>query len=138
MKLTSLITEGGVKSALNKPTDGHHANIRMTLDRNFDAKNAWYRLETDGWFRRYDNPGRGFGLMIRAFKISGRGKVQWKDTGYTILVSYLPNEFDNMDDDVPANYEKAKGFLYVDEKFSDLDPKDIEKFVQKRMKTYTP
>ena len=64
--IKSVLTEASVKDLRNMPTDpSNESMIRLILMRKVDGKTAVYRLEKDNWFRRYQNPGRGYGLMIR-------------------------------------------------------------------------
>lgn len=127
---------------LNTPNDRGY-KVALTLQRKIDGLTAFYRLETDKWFRRFQDPGDGYGLMLRKFKISGAGKkdkISQKYTDYPVLISYLPIEFDHPDQDIPANYEKAKGLLIINTEKTDVDAKEIENFVNKQIakKTYVP
>ena len=133
------LNEDSITKYLDKPSDpAQSVPIMMTLTRNPGAKAAYYRLETDKWFRRYMSPGKGYGLMIRKFKVSGKGVPSTNDrTAYPILVTYLPTEFDHPDDDITSNFEKVKGLLILhNDKYTDA--KGVEKFVNSNIKTYKP
>jgi hypothetical protein len=119
------------------------SKVQLTLDRKIDAMTAWYRLETDGWFRRYMNPGKGYGLMLRSFKVSGGGKphpIAKRLLEFPVLITYLPIEFDDPDDDIPTNYKKLKGKLVINTDNTDVVSSEVERFVntQIRSKTYVP
>ena len=132
------LNEESITKHLSKSSDpAQDIPIVMVLERTTDAKTAYYRLETDKWFRRYMSPGKGYGLMIRQFKVSGNGKDDGKRTRYPVLITYLPNEFDNPDDDNKTNYEKVKGLLVLkNDGFN--DPKGVEKFVNSNINKYKP
>ena len=132
------LNEESITKYLSKPSDpAKDIPIMMVLERTVDAKTAYYRLETDKWFRRYMSIGKGSGIMIRRFKVSGSGKNDGKRTQYPVLITYLPNEFDSPDDDNKSNYEKVKGFLVLkNDEFN--NPKDVEKFVNSNIKFYLP
>ena len=152
MKLQNLIRES-VKDLMNKPSDGlKGTNLQLTLMRKIEGNTAVYRLETDGWFRRFEGLGKGYGLMIRDIKISktritppnswlfGNHHVVLK-----VLVKYLPNEFDNMVDDVPENYIVDKGYLAIGRPdfpgwkiLDNVSISDIENFVKSRVRSYKP
>jgi len=130
---------------LNAPHDStQQSKVKLVLDRKIDALTAWYRLETDGWFRRYMDPGKGYGLMLRSFKVSGVGQFHpiagRKAVEYPALISYLPHDFVDPDDDIPANYLKVKGKLIINAENTDVEPSEVEQFVnqQIRSKTYRP
>lgn len=142
-----------IKSFRNKETDSwNDTMIKLVLMRKIDGKTAVYRLETDNWFRRFENPGKGYGILIRGMRISpnpvkvspnmvsGPNQAVLKT-----IVTYLPNEFDNSEDDIPANYETAKGYIILGNKnftgfemLQTLNPKDIEFFVKANMDNYNP
>lgn len=124
--------------------------IKFRLDRKIHAHTAYYRLETDGWFRRYFNPGKGYGLMIRRFKVTGKAQFtrNTPDVIYPISVEYLPNEFDDMRDDIPANRETAKGILFINREvwYQNFNPgvvpshniKKLESFINSKINQYIP
>ena len=139
LKRVGFISEDNIVKYLDKPTDSAQGiPIMLTLSRGGSSKIAYYRLETDKWFRRYFEPGKGFGLMIRKLKVSGKGVSGPNNkTEYPILVTYLPNEFDHPDEDTKYNYVRAKGLLILDNnKYT--DPKGVEKFVNANIKIYKP
>jgi hypothetical protein len=129
---------------LNKPNDPDGI-VKLTLDRKLSGLTAYYRLETDGWFRRWTNPGKGYGILLKKFKVSGRGMNNYlgKTTfvEYPVLVTYVPNEYTGeVDWDIPANYEKAKGILMINTSKTFAKGNDIEKFVNQQISkgTYQP
>lgn len=140
-----------VKDFRNKPSDSwNETMIKLVLDRKINGKTAVYRLETDNWFRRFENPGKGYGIMIRGIRISPNPvKVspthvygQYQAVLKTII-TYLPSEFDHADDDIKENYETAKGFIIIGQKhftgyemLQTMNPKDIEFFVKTNMDNY--
>ena len=132
------LQEVSINNYLHKSSDpASGINIMLALERVTGAKTAYYRLEKDSWFRRYMSPGKGYGLMIRQFRVSGGGKDDGNRTHYPVLITYLPNEFDNPDDDNKSNYEKAKGLLILkNDGFN--DPKGVERFVNTNVKKYKP
>jgi hypothetical protein len=151
MRLTEIFTlneNQNLIQYLTKSSAGSYTGdsmIRLVLDRNINGYTAWYRLETDSWFRRYFNPGKGYGVMIRKFRISGSPKYKNGEPYYPVVISYLPNSFDNVDDNIPSNWESAKGFLILDKTIADdfrveghVSVKDIERFVNSHIKNYTP
>lgn len=142
-----------VKDFRNMPSDPpNESMIRMILMRKVDGKTAVYRLEKDNWFRRYQTPGKGYGLMIRKFRM-GKEPIRVRPNPeigphhsvFNALITYLPSEFDNIDDDIPANYETVKGYVFLGTKAftgfemqQALSPKDIEAFVKMNVPNYTP
>jgi hypothetical protein len=90
--------------------------------------------------------------MIRKFRIGNQPisvkpnpEIGPHHSVFNALVTYLPSEFVNTDDDIPANYETAKGFVFLGTRaFSGfemqqvLSPKDIETFVKMNISNYTP
>lgn len=154
-KLKSLIPESvsDVKSFRNKESDPwNDSMIRLILMRKVEGKTAVYRLETDNWFRRFENPGKGYGIMIRGIKISQtpvRVSSSWAIGPHHVVlnavVKYLPNQFDHPNDDVEENYETVKGFLILGTKqmtgfemMQVLDVKDIEYFIKSNIPNYKP
>lgn len=142
-----------VKDFRNMPSDPpNESMIRMILMRKVDGRTAVYRLEKDNWFRRYETPGKGHGLMIRKFRM-GKNPIKVRlnpeigshHSVFNALITYLPTEFDNTDDDIPANYETVKGYVFLGTKAftgvemqQKLSPKDIEAFVKMNVPNYTP
>jgi hypothetical protein len=155
IKLKSLLKEGvsDVRQFRNKPADSwNDTMIKLVLMRKIDGKTAVYRLETDNWFRRFENPGKGYGLMIRGIKIAAQptkvpasfahGENQ---SVFKAVIQYLPTEFDNTDDDVKENYETAKGYIILGNKnFTGfemqqvLSIKELEGFVKMNVNNYKP
>jgi hypothetical protein len=154
-KLKSLIPESvsDIKQFRNKPSDSWNSSmIKLILMRKVEGKTAVYRLETDNWFRRFENPGKGYGIMIRGIKISQtpvKVTSSWAIGPHQVvlntLIKYLPNEFDHTDDDVDSNYETVKGFIILGnaelpgfQMLQMLNPKDIELFVKTNIPNYKP
>ena len=144
---------GTVKDLRSKPGDPDWASlVKLVLMRKISGQTALYRLETDNWFRRYENPGKGYGIMIRKFRVGNtpiKPPSGWLFSGnqvvFNALVTYLPGEFDNINDDVPQNWETAKGYLILGNKHltgyeinSYLSPKDFEQFVKSNIRNYNP
>jgi len=151
--IKSVLTEASVEDFRNTPSDPpNESMIRLILTRRVDGKTAVYRLEKDNWFRRYQNPGKGYGLMIRKFSIGNQPisikpnqEIGPHHSVFNALITYLPTKFDNTDDDIPANYETVKGYVFLGTKaFTGfemqkvLSPKDIETFVKMNISNYTP
>ena len=152
---TEVVTESvaDIKSFRNKENDSwNDTMIKLVLMRKIDGKTAVYRLEMDNWFRRFENPGKGYGIMIRGIKIApnpvkvspnlvfGPNQAVLK-----AIITYLPNEFTSVDDDVKENYETAKGFIVLGNKnftgfemLQTLNPKDLELFIKSNIDTYKP
>ena len=147
-------TDFTVKDLRNKPGDSYNdTTVRLILMRKVTSNTAVYRLETDNWFRRYENPGKGYGIMIRKFRV---GNTPVKPTMssivgehhviFNVLVTYLPNQFVNMDNDKPENWETSKGYLILGNKnltgfeirANGPDPKDFEQFVKMNIPKYVP
>lgn len=64
----------------------------------------------DGWFRKIEGKAKGYGLMVRSVKLSGRKTKEWASGSLTaVIVTFLPLTQDT-DDGV---YEESKGYLYV-------------------------
>lgn len=153
ISLKSLINEStNIRQFRNKPNDSwNESMIKLALMRKIEGKTAVYRLETDDWFRRIEGIGKGYGLMIRNISISstpvklnswlaGSNQVVLK-----AVVKYLPNQFDNSDDDIPANYETAKGYIILGQKhftgtemMQTISPKELEGYIKMNMKKYKP
>ena len=142
-----------IKGFRNKPADTwNDTMIKLVLMRKIEGKTAVYRLETDNWFRRFENPGKGYGLMIRGIKIAAQPTKAPSSFAYgenqsvfKVIVQYLPNEFDNVEDDVKENYETAKGYIILGNKnFTGfemqqvLSIKDLEGFIKANMGNYKP
>jgi hypothetical protein len=142
-----------IKGFRNKPADTwNDTMIKLVLMRKVEGKTAVYRLETDNWFRRFENPGKGYGLMIRGIKIAAQPTKAPSSFAYgenqsvfKTIVQYLPNEFDNVEDDVKENYETAKGYIILGNKnFTGfemqevLSIKDLEGFIKANMGDYKP
>lgn len=92
--------------------------IKIVMDRTLGPKVRYFTLSPDMWFRSSvgGSGERTFGLMLRKFKVSGNGKPtdNWNGSvKYPIQISYLPVEFDHPDDDIPTNWETAKGYLLI-------------------------
>jgi hypothetical protein len=153
--IVETIKEGvsDIKGFRNKPADTwNDTMIKLVLMRKIEGKTAVYRLETDNWFRRFENPGKGYGLMIRGIKIAAQPTKAPSSFAYgenqsvfKVIVQYLPNEFDNVEDDVKENYETAKGYIILGNKnFTGfemqqvLSIKDLEGFIKANMGDYKP
>lgn len=144
IKLTELLAEGKLTPFMSKPSDsGKFPTIALTLERKWDAYTAWYRLETDKWFRRYYGPVQGHGIMLRKLKVTSAAKpdVLGANTSvdkYLVTVEYLPNIIPDYEGyDTPANYEKAKGFIIISDEARDtVTGKDVERFVNANLKKY--
>lgn len=155
ISLKSLISESAadVKDFRNSPNDTYNESmIRLVLMRKIQGKTAVYRLEKDNWFRRFENPGKGYGVMIRNIKISPtplKTTPNWVIGDHHVvlntLITYLPNQFDNVDDDKPENYITDKGLIILGTKqmtgfemMQVLNPKDIELFIKANIGSYKP
>lgn len=155
ISLKSLISESIdiVKQFRNAPNDSwNETMIKMVLMRKISGKTAVYRLEKDNWFRRFENPGKGYGIMIRGIKISKtpiKVSSNWavgpNQVVLNALITYLPNQFDNVDDDIPQNYVTDKGLIILGTKQMNgfemmqvIKPKDIEDFIKVNMSSYKP
>lgn len=131
---------------LNKPSDQPNDSIiKLILERNYSAKTAWYRLETDGWFRRYWNPGKGYGIMLREFKLKPVAKYKNYSVFIPFTCKYLPAQFDDMRDDVKENWEHTYGFIVMTSKVYELFELEIgfqklESYIRNHINkgTYTP
>jgi hypothetical protein len=69
----------------------------------------------------------------------------WNQVALKVIIKYLPNSFDHPDDDVPDNYEKAEGFIFLGNgnlkgfnMLSEITPKDLEYFIKTNIPNYTP
>jgi hypothetical protein len=155
IKLKSLIKESAsdIKQYRNKPSDSwNETMIKLVLMRKIEGKTAVYRLETDNWFRRFENPGKGYGIMIRDIKIAKnptKVSASWAHGPNQVvlkaIIKYLPNSFDNVDDDVETNYEKAEGYVILGnqhftgfEMLQTMNPKDLEYFIKMNIPNYKP
>jgi hypothetical protein len=156
IKMESVPQSLNVKELRNHPSDTwNDTYIKLVLDRKVSSKAAVYRLETDNWFRRFENPGKGYGVMIRKLKISNtpiRLPNSWlvgpNQVVLRALITYWPNPGGmdwEMADDVPANWETAQGFIILGTKnftgfeiLSTLNPKQIEHFVNTQTGRYIP
>jgi hypothetical protein len=145
-EIQSLNENSMFKTYMNKPSDSTSENmIRMVLNRKIDGNTAWYRLETDGWFRRYWNPGKGYGIMLRDIRIA-KGpskKSPFDDVYIKFTCKYLPNQFDDLRDDVPQNWESAQGFIVMNQQTFNLFHAEIgidflQKFIKNNVKNYIP
>jgi hypothetical protein len=154
-RIEETIKEGvsDIKGFRNKPADTwNDTMIKLVLMRKIEGKTAVYRLETDNWFRRFENPGKGYGLMIRGIKIAAQPTKAPSSFAYgenqsvfKAIIQYLPNEFDNVEDDVKENYETAQGYIILGNKnFTGfemqqvLSIKDLEGFIKANMGDYKP
>jgi hypothetical protein len=154
-QIEETIKEGvsDIKQFRNKPADTwNDTMIKLVLMRKIEGKTAVYRLETDNWFRRFENPGKGYGLMIRGIKIAAQPTKAPSSFAYgenqsvfKAIIQYLPNEFDNVEDDVKENYETAQGYIILGNKnFTGfemqqvLSIKDLEGFIKANMGEYKP
>jgi hypothetical protein len=155
VKLKSLLKENvaDIKQYRNKPSDAWNETlIKLTLMRKIEGKTAVYRLETDNWFRRFEGPAKGYGIMIRDIKIAKNpAKVPYSwahgpnQVALKTIIKYLPNSFDHSDDDIPENYEKAEGFVFLGNQYlkgynmlEELSPKDLEHFIKMNIPNYKP
>ena len=142
-------TPGTVEYYANNPKDSwNDTTIKLVLTRKIDNNTAFYRLETDTWFRRFEGPGIGYGVMLRKFKISGSPRKispNWavgpQNVVLPILVEFMPND----DSDKPERYEKAEGYLILGNEMNPgfemlqiLTPSDIEEYVRKNIPNYMP
>jgi len=131
---------------LNKSNDDSRSNkIQITLERKIGGKTAWYRLQTDGWVRRYFDPGKGYGLLLKSFKVTGSPKYKMSGdehyVDYPIILTYIPNEYSGeVDWDKSEYIEKAKGILMIWTDRTQADGQAIEKFINRQIskKTYQP
>jgi hypothetical protein len=137
-----------ISDFLNSETDySSESKIKLVLDRKITGVTAWYRLENDGWFRRYMDPGKGFGLMIRDIRI-GINR-HWKSGVldlvfyFPVVIKYLP--YSDMENDSPEVYETAKGWIiygndsYESMKiFESLGPKELEMYIKMNIPNYIP
>jgi hypothetical protein len=154
-QIEETIKEGvsDIKQFRNKPADTwNDTMIKLVLMRKVEGKTAVYRLETDNWFRRFENPGKGYGLMIRGIKIAAQPTKAPASFAYgenqsvfKAIIQYLPNEFVNVEDDVKENYETAQGYIILGNKnFTGfemqqvLSIKDLEGFIKANMDNYKP
>lgn len=129
---------------MSKPSDpADGSDIRLTLERNLSGKTVWYRLETDEWFRRYWNPGKGYGLMLRKIKIKESPRWNKWSAYFPMTCFYLPNQFDHPDDDIKANWEHAYGFIVMNKEIYEQfviesSIKDLESFINGNTRKYKP
>ena len=145
-EIQSLTENSMFKTYLNKPSDSpNESNIKMVLNRKIDGQTAWYRLETDGWFRRYYNPGKGYGLMIRDIRINNTpSKGSHPNSVYIkFTCKYLPTQFDDLRDDVKENWESAQGFIVMDKELFQLFYHEIgldylQRYIKGNIGNYIP
>jgi len=137
-----LITEATIPSqAFTSPND-RNPQIWIAIDR----KNygGYYKLEKDGWFRLFGSRSRadGYGIMFRAFKAT-KSTPEYKSysgakySQYKVTFAYLPSEFDDIDDDIPKNYEKTSAYLFILDELN-VTPKDVENYIKSNMRKYKP
>lgn len=162
MKLVTLLpinklkeSVADIKAYRNKSGDtANDSMIRIVLMKKIEGQTAFYRLEMDNWFRRYQNPGKGAGLMIRTFRVTGnkpnysvvKGGGGKGIPAFPISLSYLPNDKVEQGDDRPENYEETKGWLIYgtltnpigDQAMLEFTPKDVETFVKGNISNYQP
>jgi hypothetical protein len=146
------LREWTIRDFRNNPGDSwNDTSIKLILDRKPSSNAAVYRIENDNWFRRWEGPAKGYGLMIRKIKVS-KTPIQinsWA-TGpnslvYRAMVVYLPGRFDGIDDDRPENWEKSEALIVLGNKattgfemFHYVKPADIENFVNSNISKYKP
>jgi hypothetical protein len=140
---------GTVEYYANDPKDSwNDTNIKLVLERKIDSNTAIYRLETDTWFRRFEGVGKGYGVMLRKFKISGSPRkipTNWVVGPHNVVLPILVEFMPNSDSDNPEMYEKAEGYLILGnrqnpgfEMMQILTPSDIEEYVRKNIPNYYP
>lgn len=142
-----------IKDLRNKPTDGTlECYIRLILMRQINNKTAFYRLQTDNWFRRFDGIGKGYGLMIRDIKINPtpvKLSPHWShgpmNVNLRVLVKYLPLGIGDDLDDIEENYETEKGLMILGNQYlsgyqilKEISIKQIENYIKSHIKEYKP
>jgi len=134
------ITEASLPKEAFTASNDRNPQIWIKFDRG-SGLGGYYKLETDKWFRSWEGPSKGYGVMFRDFTVT-TAKKEFHEFGntydkYKITFKYLPSQFDNSDDDVPANYDKSSGWLFIKTELG-VGPKEVEAFVKSNMKSYTP
>lgn len=130
---------------LSKSYDIEH-KIWLTLTTR-GTKKAFYTLVDDGWFR-ISGPtagsGYGYGLMLRSLKHRGRvandDGVNWgsRFSTYKATFTYLPSAYGGNDaDDIPANWDKANGRLYIRDSLN-IQPGDVANYVAQNAHLWVP
>ena len=148
IKLSSILNENIINDFMNNSSDSpNQSMIKLTLVRNgWDSYNtAWYRLEDDGWFRRYSKgPDTKDGIMIRDIKIDKEPTLsKWGMTLFRLKLRALPNEFISTDDDIKSNWITHYGYIVIDEKnvndfMNSIGIDGLEKFINSNVTNYIP
>ena len=133
-----------LKPYINSSSD--HANnslIRLILERKPSGNTAWYRLESDGWFRRYWNPGKGYGLMLRGIKIKEKPRYDTYGVWHPMTCKFLPNHMVDYGEDVKSNWEHSYGFIVmnreVHEQFViESSTRELESYLNGNIRKYKP
>jgi hypothetical protein len=90
-------------------------------------------VKHDGWFRKSEGVAKGYGVMLRGIKLSGRKTKEWA-TGslLPVMVTFLPLTQDEED---PKQYETSKGFLYV---HNSVDAKEVVDYINANKSKWVP
>ena len=105
---------------------------RMAFMYNYDRK--------DGWFRKIEGVGEGYGLMLRSVKLSTKKMpIVWGNGSfslYPVNTTYLPGEYD---EDDPTKYVKAQMTMFINR---DIDysakPEDVIAYCNKNKNNWIP
>ena len=102
--------------------------------------NYCYNLNRrDGWFRKIEGSGQGYGLMIRDVRTSKKMPTVWAGGSihlYPVNVTYLPIEFNR---DEEKFYQKDQMTVYIN---TDIDSTvtidDVIKYCKENAATWNP
>jgi hypothetical protein len=90
-------------------------------------------VKRDGWFRKSEGIAKGYGVMLRNVKLSGRKTKEWGSGSLTaVLVTYLPH---TDEDDDPKLYETSKGYLYV---HNSIDAHEVIDYINTHKNKWIP
>ena len=140
LDLNDLINEASLPSNAFSSSGDRDPMVWIKIDRG-SSIGGYYRLEKDKWFRSWESPSKGYGIMFREFKVTKHiGEMKkWGENyaQYKISFKYLPTEFDDPADDKSSNWEKTLGWLFIKDDLG-LLAKDIEGYIKSQMKNYKP
>ena len=96
-----------------------------------------YILEIkDGWFRKEEEPGKGYGLMFKSVKLLTPNKPDAKNFEVRkISFTYLQN---TEDEDDPSKYKKETGWLWVSNEPGMPSIEEVVVWMNKQSKKWTP
>lgn len=112
--------------------------VKKFINSRLSTKGVYNIDPDDGWFRKTENPAKGYGLMLRDVKLSSK-KMPTVENGisvYPVNITFLPAD---VDEDDPSEYKKVQASMFINDNIdSSVTADDVIRYVNKNKDNWIP